>query len=108
MLEINLDKKEKYILGCSFGPDSMALFHLLYNNGYNFVVCNIDYNYLCEKSDKVIQIEKQCVQTVRRALYIVAHRFCYDVALRAHIAVAKGNDDIFHSSRFYRGYAQNG
>lgn len=60
MLEINLDKKEKYILGCSFGPDSMALFHLLYNNGYNFVVCNIDYNYRPESKWETDSIEKIC------------------------------------------------
>lgn len=42
---LKLDKNKKYILGCSYGPDSMALFYMLLNEGYNFVVCNIDYNY---------------------------------------------------------------
>ena len=38
----------------------MALFHLLYNNGYNFVVCNIDYNYRPESKWETDSIEKIC------------------------------------------------
>ena len=42
---LKLDKKKKYIVGCSFGPDSMALFFMLLKENYDFVVLNIDYNY---------------------------------------------------------------
>ena len=44
MMSFNYDKDKTYILACSFGPDSMALFHMLLKDGYKFVVCHINYN----------------------------------------------------------------
>lgn len=44
MIKLNLDKKLKYLLACSFGPDSMALFHLLKENGYNFDCAIVNYH----------------------------------------------------------------
>ena len=44
MMSFNYDKDKTYILACSFGPDSMALFHMLLKEGYKFVVCHINYN----------------------------------------------------------------
>lgn len=46
----NLDKNKKYLLACSFGPDSMAAFYLLLENGYNFEVAIVNYH-LREESD---------------------------------------------------------
>lgn len=46
-----LSKKEKYILACSFGPDSMALFHYLINNGYNFEIAHVNYHILKQAND---------------------------------------------------------
>ena len=43
MLKVDLDKNKKYILACSYGPDSMALFNLLLKNNYDFVVCFLNY-----------------------------------------------------------------
>ena len=43
-MSFNYDKDKTYILACSFGPDSMALFHMLLKDGYKFVVCHINYN----------------------------------------------------------------
>lgn len=39
----NLDKNKKYLLACSFGPDSMCLFNLLLENNINFVVAHVNY-----------------------------------------------------------------
>ena len=50
MNELNLDKKGKYLLACSFGPDSMALFFLLYSQGYKFDAAIVNYH-LREESD---------------------------------------------------------
>ncbi len=50
MTPLKLDKNKKYLLGCSFGPDSMALLHMLQKQGYNFSVMHINYR-LREESD---------------------------------------------------------
>ncbi len=49
----NLDKSKKYLLACSFGPDSMALFHLLKENNYNFACAIVNYH-LREESDSEV------------------------------------------------------
>lgn len=59
---LNLDKNKKYILACSFGPDSMALFYMLLAEGYKFVVCNIDYNYRPESKRETDSIRDVCRQ----------------------------------------------
>ena len=41
--KLNLDKAKKYLLACSGGPDSMALFHMLLIEGYNFEVALVNY-----------------------------------------------------------------
>ena len=41
---LNLDKNKKYLLACSFGPDSMALLYMLLKEQYNFEVAHVNYN----------------------------------------------------------------
>ena len=48
---LNLDKNKHYLLACSFGPDSMALFHMLLKEGYKFSVAHVNYH-LRKESDK--------------------------------------------------------
>lgn len=43
-MKLNLDKNKKYLLACSYGGDSMALFHLLLTNKYNFAAAFVNYN----------------------------------------------------------------
>ena len=59
-MKLNLNKNKRYILGCSFGPDSMALFYLLLNGNYDFVVCNIDYNYREGSIEETEGIRRVC------------------------------------------------
>lgn len=59
-MKLNLDKNKKYILGCSSGPDSMALFHMLYTQGYDFVVVNVDYNYRENSKEETDLVEAYC------------------------------------------------
>lgn len=42
---LNLDKDKHYLLACSFGPDSMALFVMLLNEGYKFDVAHVNYHF---------------------------------------------------------------
>ena len=43
-LKINIDKNKKYVVACSFGPDSMALLNLAIKNNLKFVVAHVNYH----------------------------------------------------------------
>ncbi len=47
---LNLDKNKRYLLACSYGPDSMALFDLLEREKVAFDVAHVNYH-LREESD---------------------------------------------------------
>lgn len=68
MLKINLDKNKKYILACSYGPDSMALFDLLLKNKYDFVVCFLNYKTRPESDIEEDKISNFCC-TFSKKLY---------------------------------------
>ncbi len=44
MIKISFNKSKIYLLACSYGPDSMALFDILCKNRVNFVVCHVNYH----------------------------------------------------------------
>lgn len=48
-MDLNLEKG-KYLLACSYGPDSMALFDMLLKQGFDFDVVHVNYH-LREESD---------------------------------------------------------
>ncbi len=66
MLNVNLEKlkldKEKYlIVGCSAGPDSMALLHYLKNNTKNNIVCaHVNHNVREESKEEENYLKKYC------------------------------------------------
>ena len=45
---LNLEKNKHYLLACSFGPDSMALFDMLIKEGYRFTVAHVNYHLRAE------------------------------------------------------------
>lgn len=53
-----LDKNKKYLLACSFGPDSMALFHLLRINKINFSCAIVNYHLREESDSEVLGLVK--------------------------------------------------
>ncbi len=53
MTLLNLDKNKKYLLACSFGPDSMALFDMLVKQGYHFEVAIVNYHLREESTSEV-------------------------------------------------------
>lgn len=55
-----LDKNKKYLLACSYGPDSMALFAMLLKEGYNFDVAFVNYNLRNESVQEEKDIRKFC------------------------------------------------
>ena len=58
---LNLDKNKKYLLACSFGPDSMALFDMLLKEGYKFAVAHVNYHLREEASDEEINLRTYCM-----------------------------------------------
>ena len=60
MNNLNLDKNKKYLLACSFGPDSMALFHLLLEGGYQFEVAIVNYHLRKDSNLEVKGLEEYC------------------------------------------------
>ncbi len=49
-LEKTLSKEGKYLLALSGGPDSLALFYILIEGGWNFHICHVDHGWRKESS----------------------------------------------------------
>lgn len=58
---LNLDKNKRYLLACSFGPDSMALFDMLLKEGYKFAVAHVNYHLRKESDDEEIELRNFCL-----------------------------------------------
>lgn len=59
-IKTKLNKKEKYILACSFGPDSMALFDYLIKENIYFEVAHVNYHILEQADDDERKIREYC------------------------------------------------
>ena len=59
---LNLDKNQKYLLACSHGPDSMALFFMLKEEGYNFAVAHVNYHLREESDEEQKELEAYCAK----------------------------------------------
>lgn len=105
---LKLDKNKKYLLACSCGPDSMALFGMLLEQGYKFAVAHVNYHFrekssheekvltdFCKKNNikyHVLQnteiIHKNLEARARDIRYSYFHKivsnFGYDALLVAH------------------------
>lgn len=66
---LNLDKNKKYLLACSFGPDSMALFDMLFENSIPFDVAHVNYH-LREESDNEERLLKEYCSQKSIKLYV--------------------------------------
>ena len=53
MNDLSLEKSKRYLLACSFGPDSMALFYMLANQGYSFDCAIVNYHLREESNSEV-------------------------------------------------------
>ena len=56
----NLDKNKRYLLACSYGPDSMALFYLLVQGGYRLSVAHVNYGLRKEAAQETIDLKNYC------------------------------------------------
>lgn len=50
-MQIKLDRDKRYLLACSYGPDSMALFSVLTRDKYMFAIAHVNYGLRGEESD---------------------------------------------------------
>ena len=60
---LKLDKNKKYLLACSYGPDSMACFDMLLKEGYNFAVAHVNYHFRKESNQEEQELRRYCEQT---------------------------------------------
>lgn len=67
-IKLNLDRNKKYIVACSFGPDSMALLDAAFKNKLNVVVAHVNYR----KRD-VSVLEQQNLEKYCKARGIKIH-----------------------------------
>jgi len=106
---LNLDKNQHYLLACSFGPDSMALFDMLEKEGYKFDVAHVNYHLrdesineeaelraYCTKHNKTIfvrnvepneykgNLEAKCREIRYKFFKSVSEEYRYDAVLIAH------------------------
>ena len=57
---LNLDKNKRYLLACSFGPDSMALFSMLLKENISFDVALVNYHLREESNLEQTSLESFC------------------------------------------------
>lgn len=57
---LNLNKEKRYLLACSFGPDSMALFDMLFKEGFNFEVAHVNYHLRDESNYEEQSLREYC------------------------------------------------
>ena len=89
-MNIKLDKSKRYLLACSYGPDSMALFSILYLNHYSFAVAHVNYHLREESNYEMNSLKDYC--NARNIPF-----YCYD----EFIEFDKGNiESICREVRF--------
>ena len=57
---MNLDKSKKYVVACSFGPDSMALLDMMIKEKYQLVVAHVNYHKRKESDYEHKSLEEYC------------------------------------------------
>ena len=57
---LNLDKNKNYLLGCSYGPDSMALFDMLIKEGFHFSAALVNYHIREQSTDEMNGFVRYC------------------------------------------------
>lgn len=55
------DKNKTYLLACSFGPDSMALLNMLVEEGFEPIVCHVNYHKRPESNFEQSGLEQYCL-----------------------------------------------
>lgn len=59
-ISVKIDPKEFYLLACSYGPDSMALLHVLLKHTKNIIVCHVNYHKREESTSEEKSLKSFC------------------------------------------------
>lgn len=59
-MKLNLDGNKKYLLACSYGPDSMALFSMLQSQNFYFEVAHVNYHKRKESDSEANNLAAFC------------------------------------------------
>ncbi len=100
---INLDKNKKYLLACSFGPDSMALFDMLLKEHYSFEVAHVNYH-LREESN----YEEQSLRNYCKKNQIIIHVFDNSKTIERNIEATCREIRYSFFSKMYSDYKFDG
>ena len=57
---LQIPATNKYVIACSFGPDSMALFDMLIKGGYDFEVAHVNYGLREEAKKETEDLLNHC------------------------------------------------
>ena len=113
---LNLPKQGHYLLACSYGPDSMALFQLLLNEGYSFDIAHVNYN-IREDSKKetenllefskrnnikcfVYEVEETIDKNVEEKCREIRYEFFHEIYCKGNykaLLVAHHQDDLIET-----------
>lgn len=69
-IKLNLDKNKRYVLACSFGPDSMALLNTALNEKLNIVVAHVNYRKRKASEFEQVSLQKFCDER-KTKLYVL-------------------------------------
>ena len=69
-IKLNLDKNKRYVLACSFGPDSMALLNAALNEKLDFVVAHVNYRKRKASEFEQLSLQKFCDER-KTKLYVL-------------------------------------
>lgn len=59
---LKLDHGKKYLLACSYGPDSMALLDMLKKEGHDFIVAHVNYGVRKEAKKETHDLNEYCAK----------------------------------------------
>ena len=127
---ISLDKNKKYLVACSFGPDSMALLDMLLKENYDVVVAHVNYHKrdvsdfeeeslrkYCRKHNVPIEVldtkDMKCEGNFQKWAREIRYFFFQDVADKHNcsaVLVAHQQDDLIETYLIQKqrgGYVKN-
>ena len=100
---LKLDKNKRYLLACSFGPDSMVLFDMLLNDNYSFEVAHVNYH-LREESD----FEEASLRDYCKIKYVKIHVFQNSEVFKSNIEANCREVRYDFFSKLYKEYGFDG
>ena len=113
---LKLSKDKHYLLACSYGPDSMALFQMLLNEDIKFDVAHVEYNIREDSKKETEELKKFCLdRNIKLFTYVaeekiernveercreIRYEYFHDLFLKhdyAALLVAHHQDDLIET-----------